>query len=131
AGERAPCRTPALVLGADGTSRAATAPPSIADATLERAADGALLLHAMVEVPQNTETQPPVVTEASGARFRRGERLAVLPDRAARAFAPIAGAWRLAIGFDARDDWPWALALAGPRRDGTANGLNARFPAPP
>lgn len=130
-GEHAPCRTPALVLDADGTSRPAAAPPSIVDATLERAADGALILHATVTVPQNTETQPPVVTEASGARFRRGERHARLPDRDPRAFAPIAGAWRLAIGFDDRDDWPWLLALAGARRDGTANGLNARFPAPP
>ncbi len=124
------CRTPALRLDARGRAMRAEAPPSLLEATLARE-DGRVVLHARVLVPQNTMTQPPVVTPASGAIFARGEREARLADRAPRAFTALDGAWRIAIGFGEEGSWPWHAALASERRDGTSNGSNARLPAPP
>ena len=129
--DRMPCDRPPLRLDARGHPLAAEGPPSILSAELRREGERTML-HARVSVPDNTLTQPPVVTPRSGAIFARGEREPRLPDRDARAFEAIEGAWRLAIGFGERQDyWPWHAALASPRRDGTANGHNARMPAPP
>ncbi len=90
------------------------------------------MLHARVQIPPNTLTQPPVVTPGSGGSFARGAREARLAGRAPRPFPALDGTWRLAVGFGAhRGYWPWKAALASSRRDGTANGLNARMPAPP
>lgn len=133
-GEDRPCETPAVVLDEAGRPAAATAPPRLLDARLERDArdEGRVRLVARVRVPQNTWTQPPVVTPASGAVFRRGRRPAQLADRPPRRFPPLDGAWRLAVGFGARPGyWPWKLALVAPSRDGTANGIHARLPAAP
>ncbi|GAB5540335.1 MAG: hypothetical protein SangKO_000950 [Sandaracinaceae bacterium] len=126
-----PCAQPALSLDPSGAPRAPAGPPRLRDARLVRDGGG-LWLEATVDVPPNTLTQPPIVTPASGARFRRGRREAQLSDRAARAFPPIAGAWRLAIGFgDARHGWPWKAALVAPARPGNDNGAQARIPAAP
>lgn len=125
------CRAPALRLDGEGRPLPAEGAPSLLEASLAREGER-VVLHARVLVPQNTLTQPPVVTPASGASFARGERSARLPGRSARSFAPLSGAWRLAIGFGEDPDyWPWKAALASPRRDGTGNGVNARIPAPP
>lgn len=129
-GPRAPCDTPALRLEADGRPSAGAQRPQLRDARLEREGD-TLVLHARVEVAPNTLTQPPVVTSRSGAHFERGSREPQLADRPARRFAELPGAWRLAVGFDAREDWPWRAALVHGRRDGTPNGLNARMVAAP
>lgn len=130
-GEGSACRAPALRLRTDGRPRPPERPPRLLDAALAR--EGArVVLHARVLVAQNTLTQPPVVTPASGAYFARGEREARLADRAPRSFPALAGAHRLAIGFGERErDWPWAAALVPPRLDGTLNGLHGRIPAPP
>lgn len=128
--ERSACRIPALRLDAEGRPMPPEGPPSLLDATLAREGER-LVLHARVLVPQNTLTQPPVVTPASGAFFARGERDARLVTRSSRSFAPLEGTWRLAIGFgDDESYWPWKAALAPARRDGTSNGVNARIPAP-
>jgi D-alanyl-D-alanine carboxypeptidase len=130
-GGEGPCDPPPLVLQDDGTPTAAAAPPSLLDASLVREGER-VVLHARVQVPPNTLTQPPVVTPASLAVVARGRREPRLPSREPRLFAPLEGAWRLAIGFGEHEGyWPWKAALASPRRDGTANGLDARMPAPP
>ncbi|MFK7987530.1 MAG: M15 family metallopeptidase [Sandaracinaceae bacterium] len=129
-GPRAPCETPALRLSPDGTARRPASRPQLREARLEREGE-TLLLIAQVEVMPNTLTQPPVVTAASGAHFQRGGREARLPDRAARPFPQLDGAFRLGVGFDTRADWPWRAALVRARRDGTPNGLNAPMVAAP
>ncbi|MGE0787414.1 MAG: D-alanyl-D-alanine carboxypeptidase family protein [Sandaracinaceae bacterium] len=126
----APCDTPAVRYAPDGSFRIAEAQPRLLAARLIRAETG-LVVEANVEVPPNTLTQPPVITEPSGARFRRGVRAAVLPGIGPRHFAPIAGAHRLVIGFDRRTDWPFSAALVAPDRDGIPNGWNARLAAAP
>jgi len=130
-GDDAPCERPAITLDASGAPRAAAGSPRLEEARLVRE-DGALWLEARVQVPQNTLTQPPIVTPASGARFRRGRREAQLADRAPRAFPPLEGAWRLAIGFgEPRHGWPWRAALVRPERPGNDNGVQGRIPAAP
>ncbi|HJL17656.1 MAG TPA: M15 family metallopeptidase [Sandaracinaceae bacterium LLY-WYZ-13_1] len=129
--EDRPCERPAMALDAAGRPRPAAGPPTLLDARLER--DGSRVrLVARVRVPPNTWTQPPVVTPASGAHFRRGRRSAQLADRPPRRFEAHPGAWRLAVGFGAAEGyWPWKVALVDPSRDGTANGVDARIPAAP
>lgn len=129
--ERRPCERPPLRLDARGRPIAATSAPSLLSVELSREGER-LLLHARISVPENTLTQPPIVTPASSAFFARGKREAQLVDREPRAFADLEGTHRLAIGFGEReDDWPWRAGLVAPRRDGTENGHNARIPAPP
>lgn len=127
---RMPCDRPALRLDARGRPMAAESPPSIV--AVELAREGRqLVLRARIAVPENTLTQPPIVTPRSKAVFARGERPVRLP-AGSRSFDALDGAWRLAIGFGDRPDyWPWRVGLAGPEHDGTANGHNARIPAPP
>ncbi|MCB9598343.1 MAG: M15 family metallopeptidase [Sandaracinaceae bacterium] len=125
-----PCETPAWTLGEDGRRRPAERAPRLLGATLVR--DGEqVVIEARIDVPQNTATSGPIVTERSGARFERGSREVRLPSGAPRAFAPIEDAYRLAIGFDRRSDWPWHVALVGADRDGIENGFDAPMPAPP
>jgi len=125
-----PCETPAWTLSADGSRPAPAHPPRLVSARLERV-DGRVVLVAGVRVAQNTVTQGPVITEASGARYRRGSRDAQLPGGPTRRFDPIEGAHRLAIGFDRRRDWPWGVALVAPDRDGVMNGVLEAFAAAP
>lgn len=124
-----PCETPAWRLDASGARPAPAHPPRVIGATLAR--DGErVVLEARVVVAPNTTTQGPIVTEASGAWFRRGAAEVSLA-RGPRRFPPIDGAWRLAIGFDQRDDWPWRVALVREDRDGVENGFDAPIPAAP
>jgi len=125
-----PCETPAWALNADGSRPEPAHPPRIESARLERDSDRVVVV-ATVRVAQNTATQGPVVTEASGAWYRRGRRPTQLADGRARRFAPIEGAYRLVIGFDRRDDWPWGAALVAPSRSGVMNGVHAPFAAAP
>jgi D-alanyl-D-alanine carboxypeptidase len=130
-GGETPCAQPALVLDAEGRPLRDGAAPRLVDAQLRREG-GRLLLEARVDVSQNTLTQPPIVTPASGAFFRRGEREVQLLERDPRAFSQLPDAWRLAVGFDdAGRTWPWKVALVDPARDDVPNGINARMPAPP
>lgn len=128
---RTPCERPPLRFDSRGRPQPAAGPPSLLAAELVR--DGArVVLHARVSVPDNTLTQPPIVTPASGAYFVRGERDARLARFRSRPFPDREGAWRLAIGFGENEQyWPWRAALAARHRDGTANGHDARLPAPP
>lgn len=129
-GDDAPCETPALRLASDGTVLEATEPPRLRSARLSREG-GTLLLEARLSVPQNTWTQPPVVSETSAARYRRGTRAALLPEAGPRRYPAMPDAHRLVIGFDRRDDWPWSAALVTTDRDGSPNGLLERIPASP
>ncbi|MGF1465299.1 MAG: D-alanyl-D-alanine carboxypeptidase family protein [Sandaracinaceae bacterium] len=131
ASDRSPCRAPALRIDENGQPRAPAGTPRLVDVELDRRDDGALHLVARVEIPANTLTLPPVVTERSGGRFVVGQPGVQLPERVERAFPPQAGAWRLGIGLDEGDALPWTAALVRPRRDGTANGVLARMPAAP
>ena len=131
-GGQAPCAQPALVLDADGRPlRDGGTEPTLVHAQLRREG-GRLRLEARVAVSQNTLTQPPIVTPASGAFFRRGANEAQLRERDSRTFAQLPDAWRLAVGFDESGrSWPWKIALVDPARDDVPNGINARMPAPP
>lgn len=128
-GGPSPCARPPLRLDTAGRPLPSVAPPALLEARLERQGTR-VVLHAHVRVSENTLTQPPVVTPASGAFFARGEGGARLP-RGARAFPELADTWRVGIGFGEGRGWPWKVALAAAGDEGLWNGMNARFPAPP
>lgn len=129
--ERSPCERPAMVLDEEGRPQPASELPRLLSARLERAGEQVQIV-VRVHVPQNTWTQPPIVTSSSGAVFRRGQSAVHLPGRGPRHYPTVEGTWRLVVGFEARGrSWPWRLALVQPSRDGTDNGVNARLPAAP
>jgi LAS superfamily LD-carboxypeptidase LdcB len=125
--EPSPCARTSMRLNENGEPIAADRPPSITSASLVREGE-LVILQATVDVPQGTWTQPPIV--GPEARFRRGSGDVVLPDRASRPFAPIAGTWRLGIG-PSEQGWPWQVALVSSNRNDVANGLNARIVGQP
>jgi hypothetical protein len=45
------------------------------------------------------------------------------------AFPTLAGAWRLGIGVENGERFPWQVALVEATRDDSANGVNARIAA--
>jgi LAS superfamily LD-carboxypeptidase LdcB len=128
--ERSPCRNPALRLDRDGRPLPAARAPRLIEARVLREGER-VIVEARVEVPQNTLTQPPIVTPRSGVTFARGQPHARLSPRAQREYPDLPSAWRLAIRAGDGGAWTWRAALAGLRRDGAANGINARLPAPP
>lgn len=125
-----PCDTPAWTLDAAGHRPAAARAPEFLGASMRREGER-VVLEVRVQIPQNTATQPPVITPASGAIYRRGTRPTQLASDRARTFAPLSDAYRIAIGFDARRDWPFMAALVSAARTGEANGINALIPAAP
>ncbi len=128
--DEGPCETPAWRLGSSGGRPTPIASPRIEQVMLTRAGER-VVLEARVVVAPNTTTQGPIVTERSGATFRRGAREVRLEGGLTRGFPPIDGAHRLAIGFDGRPDFPWRVALVRPERDGVENGWDAPIPAAP
>jgi D-alanyl-D-alanine carboxypeptidase len=124
-----PCGPRALVLGPDGAPLPALAPPSIVE--VEAVREGARVrVTVTVDVPENTLTQPPVLTAASGVLYAPGatfERLTVVPDGVRYDYRALPGAWRVAVGTNALLEW--RAALVEETRDGGPNGVNARFPA--
>ncbi len=128
--ERGPCETPAWTLTADGRRQAASRPPRVLGASVSR--DGETVwLEVRLDVAPNTATQGPILTSASGARYRRGSREVELPGGVRRAFPSLPGAYRVVIGFGERGGWPWSAGLVAGGRDGAENGFDALIPAAP
>lgn len=127
-----PCAGSALALDQNGMPQPPASDPAIVDARAERGPGGVLIVRVRVDVPANTLTQPPVVTPASGLRYARGtsfEHIAAVPGGAVRAYPPLPGAWRIAVGLEGERALAWRAALVEPDREGLWNGINARLPA--
>ena len=127
----------ALHLDEHGRPLAQTNAPQIAAA---RRASGKKwkghLVEVKVTVPEGLATQPPIVGP-DGAGYAPGatyEKLSPYPDTTPRAFAPLAGAWVIAVEpvpNDSGTAWPWRAGLSPSIVGQTYDRANVLLPAHP
>jgi len=83
-----------------------------------------------LEVPEGLLTQPPIaVAYENGETF---EKVTPYPETAGRSFAPIAGAWVVAVEpvpNATGTAWPWRAAISAPLNGQIYNRANVLLPA--
>ncbi len=127
-----PCRRAALRYDTQGRIVASPSTPTIVDALTERAANGSAIIHVVLDVPEDSVTQPPFPSRAGVVSYAVGESvtsIAATSSRVARAFPALPVAWRVGVSADARTDWPWQAGLVGSLRLAGFNHVNARVAA--
>jgi D-alanyl-D-alanine carboxypeptidase len=131
-----PCGAASLQLDAAGRARAPADDPVLLDARARRDGDS-IAVDVVVRSPPHTVSQTPVTAEG-GPTYLAGstyESLAPFPDGQARAYADLAGAWRVAVEPSstppAPTRWPWRASLASPELAGVWNRANVLLPARP
>ena len=94
------------------------------------------LVEVKLTIPEGVVTQPPIVGP-DGAGYAAGatyEKLSPYPETPPRSFAPLPGAWVVAVEpvpNDAGTPWPWRAALSPVLVGQTYNRANVLLPARP
>jgi hypothetical protein len=89
-----------------------------------------LSVRAVIRVPSQTLTQPPIGVSDGGVYFEADASVRALQWREgalARDFRGLEGAWRLCVQRVGQSDWPWCASLASAARDTINNGVNSRI----
>jgi hypothetical protein len=127
-----PCPRAGMHLDSDGAPIVSTSEPRLIESIVERDSYGTCVVRATVEVPQDVQTQPPIVNALGRFRYGRGEtftNVSVVAGGVVHSYPALAGAWRVMIGVEGEEQPRWAAALVDEARDPVANGINARIPA--
>jgi D-alanyl-D-alanine carboxypeptidase len=138
-----PCGAASLQLDASGRALAPSEGPILVDARASHDGD-VITVEVTVRSPPHTITQTPV-TSAEGPAYGPGstyESLAPHADDPPRAYADLAGAWRVAVepvppsilqgrAGTGTPRWPWRTSLASAEIAGAWNRANVLLPAKP
>lgn len=135
-GERAPCKTGALRIDAEGRPRPTERVPTIDDVTVRpKTATHPLLVEVRVGVPDDTLTQPPIVTPKGPVWTETATYLALAPypRTAPRRYDDLPQSFRIGIEVvDAPSSsprFPWRVSLAKASLADVYNRANALLPA--
>lgn len=123
------CGAQAMQLLPSGNIRESSQAPELLSVSVGREQQS-LSVRAVIRVPSQTLTQPPIGVSDGGVYFEADASVRALQWREgalARDFRGLEGAWRLCVQRVGQSDWPWCASLASAARDTINNGVNSRI----